>query len=381
MKHRITALILSLSLPALLFGACKAKPGEASLPSEEQTSAQTVSAAAESETQTPDYDAIYDEVLDNFCKLIDTDNTEFEGVQGVREAIHSGKNVGFVIKDISGDGIPELMIGANVDADEAGKQVTEIYAVYTCVNGKPFFAFEGSARSCYKPTENGELFYSGANGAMDSSFGIFVPEPDGASLICREFWFSTAKKDDETKQVFFSNSTGSFDTDCSEEQKITAEEFERKKLEAEKDTICFDLTELKWVLPADPNAYDGRTPARVTAGFAPTDGELTEHFREYAADTSEYAVKVIFRTDKKVTAFKLLKLTFESVDGSGKISYSQSEEYKLDVFTPSEPFIAAVAFPGDIPAYGISYIDADGTLRCFTLNISGEDGSLLLTEF
>ena len=35
--------------------------------------------------------------------------------------------------------------------------------------------------------------------------------------------------------------------------------------------------------------------------------------------------------------------------------------------------------PGDLPAYGISYRD-DGNLYCFVIEISGEDGSLLMTR-
>ena len=37
-------------------------------------------------------------------------------------------------------------------------------------------------------------------------------------------------------------------------------------------------------------------------------------------------------------------------------------------------------FPGDLPAYGISYADAGGNLRRFAIEVSGYDGSVLLEE-
>ena len=37
-------------------------------------------------------------------------------------------------------------------------------------------------------------------------------------------------------------------------------------------------------------------------------------------------------------------------------------------------------FPGDLPAYGISYVDAEGSLRRFAIAVSGYEGSLLLEE-
>ena len=37
-------------------------------------------------------------------------------------------------------------------------------------------------------------------------------------------------------------------------------------------------------------------------------------------------------------------------------------------------------FPGDLPSCGISYVDAGGGLRRFTIEISGCDGSRLLLE-
>ncbi len=48
--------------------------------------------------------------------------------------------------------------------------------------------------------------------------------------------------------------------------------------------------------------------------------------------------------------------------------------------TPDTPIAVQLIFPGDLPAYGISYEDQHGILRRFAMEVSGEDGSLLLRE-
>lgn len=42
--------------------------------------------------------------------------------------------------------------------------------------------------------------------------------------------------------------------------------------------------------------------------------------------------------------------------------------------------ILLLVFWGDLPGYGISYVDANGDLRYFAIEVSGEDGALLLRE-
>lgn len=54
--------------------------------------------------------------------------------------------------------------------------------------------------------------------------------------------------------------------------------------------------------------------------------------------------------------------------------------YNLPELTVEKPLVAAVAFYGDTTAYGVSFTDASGAVRCFDISISGMDGSLVLTE-
>ena len=56
------------------------------------------------------------------------------------------------------------------------------------------------------------------------------------------------------------------------------------------------------------------------------------------------------------------------------------DDCQWDAMPPNMSIAVQLIFPGDLPAYGISYVDADGDLRRFVVEVSGYDGSLLLRE-
>lgn len=45
------------------------------------------------------------------------------------------------------------------------------------------------------------------------------------------------------------------------------------------------------------------------------------------------------------------------------------------------PLVVGMTFFGSIPHYGISYTDENGSSKQFAIEQSGDDGSILLTEF
>ena len=96
---------------------------------------------------------------------------------------------------------------------------------------------------------------------------------------------------------------------------------------------------------------------------------------------------ILFTTDSRVTDFTLLDLFAEDFTETGAVIFSATP-VELDgergslpsVMTPDTPVAVQLIFPGDLPAYGISYVDAEGSLRRFAIAVSGYDGSLLLEE-
>ena len=86
-------------------------------------------------------------------------------------------------------------------------------------------------------------------------------------------------------------------------------------------------------------------------------------------------------TEQTITDFKELSLTFESIDDDGNIQFAVEETYNHGTLTPETPLVTRMELIGTIPNNGISYVDGSGNTRYFAVEVSGYDGSLLLTEF
>ena len=71
-----------------------------------------------------------------------------------------------------------------------------------------------------------------------------------------------------------------------------------------------------------------------------------------------------------------LELSFE-----GDAVYQAAPLRALESISPDRPLTLKLAFPGDIPSYGIRVTDGKGQVRQFALLLSGLDGSLFLEEF
>lgn len=188
-----------------------------------------------------DYTMVYKEVLDHYYVLLSEPSDEYEpgeGETGVLEAVMSMgcepmEGIGYSTLDISGDGTPELLIGAVAGESGDGCYGNEIYAVYTCSSGTPTLSFEGWYRNRYRYTGNGSFFYQGSGGAMYSMFGSFILTVDGTGLSCNDYYFTFEKDESFTEIGFFHNTTGEWDTAVSEELSITDEQFWQKEAEYE----------------------------------------------------------------------------------------------------------------------------------------------------
>ena len=125
-------------------------------------------------------------------------------------------------------------------------------------------------------------------------------------------------------------------------------------------------TEQELPIPDDP-------AAPITADFA---GEELQAQHSYQADESEYLTDIAFTATEQLldVEFGLLQLT-ETAGWQMEV---------LDAFPslqPDEAFLARVTFWGDATTYGIRFTDAAGRDRRFAVSISGEDGSLVCTEY
>lgn len=116
-------------------------------------------------------------------------------------------------------------------------------------------------------------------------------------------------------------------------------------------------------------------PAPISANFAEDRLLSSGNFHHYIGDTSEYAVKITFY------AYETLKnVTFFSMELTETMEKDE-DLYSIPELTPEMPFVAAAAFPGDMTTYGISFTDQNGTAHCYTVSISGRNGTLVLSEY
>lgn len=89
----------------------------------------------------------------------------------------------------------------------------------------------------------------------------------------------------------------------------------------------------------------------------------------------------IMMDDQTVTGVQLLSLSLSDVAQDSSISFDSEVIYERDSIGPDAPLVVKIAFPGDIPSYGLRFTDAGGTLRQYAIAMSGYDGSVFMEEF
>jgi len=106
-----------------------------------------------------------------------------------------------------------------------------------------------------------------------------------------------------------------------------------------------------------------------------------DSFTEYAPEGDGSGTQAVIWTDKALRDFQLFEVDYDL--GDDEIYFFTKQILcRFDLLPPEQPFTARLPDPETIPTHGISYYDeAYGDIRYFTIGWSGEDNSLLLTEF
>lgn len=103
-------------------------------------------------------------------------------------------------------------------------------------------------------------------------------------------------------------------------------------------------------------------------------------YDEYIMDDAQSNVPVVISTSKDITNFELYSITIEDATEDGIGIFNAQKIYSQPVLEGARPIVAWVPFIGDTPNIGISYADKCGETHTFAIEMSGYDGSLLLTE-
>ena len=195
-----------------------------------------------------DYALKYEDVLAKvyaFINNIDDEVGPIDGFDGIWEAAkalgdEALEKIGYVLKDISGDEVPELLIGAFEKDDDAYTN-NEIYLIYTLQGEKPEIVLYGWNRNAYSLKDDNSLFYQGSSGAAMSAFGIYHISNDG-EYMCDDFYFTYPNDNDPSVIELFHNTTGIFYNEDGEKLDMTLDEFWALQDEMSKGTSKIEGT-------------------------------------------------------------------------------------------------------------------------------------------
>ena len=129
-------------------------------------------------------------------------------------------DTGYIMQDISGDGVPELLIGYNdTRASDEPVEVSYILSVFSIKDNEPCTVFQGWARSSYVPLPDRHFFYSGSASAFSSAIGENHISKDGSTIEWDDFYFM--EEDASGEVEVFHNTTGIWDREKSEKLGIS----------------------------------------------------------------------------------------------------------------------------------------------------------------
>ena len=317
--------------------------------------------------ETPEPDgallAAYEAILERSVEVLASggDIEIKDGETGLLEACYGGTGVGYAIEDLNADGVPELILGP---ADGSS-----IYALYTGSGSEPVLLLEGWARNYWQYLGGGRFFVSGAGGVAYNMVGTFVLPRDGRELACEDFYFTYELDESFEEFGVFHNTEGLWDTSVSEQLDMTYDDLWALDEEWSAQAQPLDLTHLDVPISGP----------QVQVLWA--DGEWNGDYERVDLSSGEPSSAVLFLADSPVMDFRILSLFVEDMTDDGSITFSSGTLCHLDVLSADCALVADLTFHGDLPCYGISYIDANGAFWRFAIEISGYDGSISLSEF
>ena len=198
----------------LLLTACA--PSEPAPQESVESTAEQTTAPADLTTE-----EIYQSYLKKLCarlnKIILDDtyldglNTE-PGMAGVAEmAYHAGVKLldqyGYIIRDINGDQVDELIICA-VDESQEASVGKDILCIFTVSDSQMKLLIEGWSRNSYFILDDGTIYQMASNGASNTIFATYAVTQTN-DVICIDCYFMDT--DTNGAAVFLHNTTGETD--------------------------------------------------------------------------------------------------------------------------------------------------------------------------
>lgn len=197
----------------------------------------------------PGYERAYRALLSEAKQCIGSGAEGSAAVEGIVSAA-AGKTpeealqaLGYAITDVSGDSIPELIIGAVAKNPHTAVVGNELYAVYAYADGRARLILSGNARNPYYMRQYGDFIHEGSEGAGCSFFGIYMLDSTATQVTCIDFSFTSYEADGVTQAVYF-NESSVCDVAASTRSGLTIDEYWNMVSEQEGVTQLVELTPL-----------------------------------------------------------------------------------------------------------------------------------------
>ena len=373
MLKKIMTGALALTLGMSLLGCGTSENKQAELPKVPKAEAAQPAAADYLRSYALVMDGLYDYAVkgqDN--KLVN------EGMNVIREIVEiyqrdSASMIGYTLKDFNGDGVPELVLGRAEQHKGAGYYGSDIYSVYTLVDGRPLRSFEGWQSNRLQVLSGSRLFLQVTDGDAYSVLAAYKIAPTGEPE-CLDYYFTAPQNG---SLAYYHNTSGSNDRNASKRLNMTEDAFEELRNEYMNDVTMLEL------IPVENYHKQG------AKGLAYQHLKL-EWLQDAQADVQQYGmvkvpnasefVKVVLRSDKSLSNFKVLSLTLLSVDEQGNAHFDAKPVYRQELLMADTPLVMQLADTEAVPANAIAFDDELGRERRFAVSISGMDGSLQLSE-
>lgn len=326
--------------------------------------------------QEPDDEAIYAPVLSSAADLLSREIPDEHiyapaetGIQEIR--MGSGRedapwNVGYCLRDLSGDGIPELIIAEIKSQEVKISHGDRILALYTRVQNQPRLVLEGWGRNRYYLLPDGTLLNQGSGGAAYSCLGLFRLTPDGTQTECLDFYFT---EPEGSEIVTYYNTLGIWDPAYEGNQRLDLDLWQLDEI-MRKDIQLLELTAFAFYLEEDH-------PSLLLAQWNP----YQEIENCIILSDSEYSTQIVlYAYHGAVTDLQLLSLELEDVDEDGSAHFRENVLETIAKVEPGSPVAVQLEFGCSIPNFGLRYTDSTGAVKAYSIMQSGMDGSLLMNE-
>jgi len=333
---------------------------------------------ASTKSKTNSYNKSYDYVINDYYDFVANFSGKSDSTQQkyypFADVASLAKNdsleaIGYTIKDVTGDKVPELIFGYIIMLDGKKSLGKEVLALYTIEKGKAKLVFQGGNGYKYYNLGGGKFAFSGHTQYYEV-FGSFSLSKNGDKFVYDDFNFIDFTDIDNV--VHYSNKTGALDKKSSKKQSIVSDQYQEMIDETILKSKEMEFTPLKKFKKADNKAQ------KISVYEEENVKAKYKNYLKYNMKSNTFKTKVFFAPSNSVKDFKLYGLTYKSIDDKGKVKYDKKLLFSVKTLTPQKPLLTDIEPSETIPKTGISFVDNKGKTQKYVLYESGEDGSLLL---